>query len=150
MSGTSMFKPKIGICTECKTNTEIWEGYNDTCADCFNKAHPSKFSIDGVPIVNVIESMLTERPVVKKIVETAMMERGAHRLIRLEEDGCIYKVDPEWHEQIIKIPPKGPADTHTGGVKPADPELIPKLNNLIDEHIKNCSYCQGIIEENAV
>jgi len=146
-----MIKPQIGTCSGCKQNTEIWEGYNDSCADCFNKAHPSKFTIDGVPIVRVIEDLLMERPIVRKIIETAMIERGAHRIIRLEEDGRIYKVDPEFHEQIKKEPQRTQnSNIARANVHPADPELISKLNGLIDEHISNCNYCQCIIDENSV
>lgn len=143
-----MFKPKIGICTECKHNTEIWTEYKDTCAACFNKPpNTSKFKIDDVPVVRIIEDLLMERPVVKKIIETTMVEHGTHRIIRLEEDGFIYKVDPEWYEQIKRVETRTENAPRIGGVRPADPELIPKLNNLIDEHIGNCNYCQTIIEE---
>lgn len=143
-----MIKPKIGVCTKCNQNTEIWEGYNDSCTNCFNDQKASKFTIEGVPLVNIVENILMDQPRIKKIVETAILERGSHSIIRLEDDGRIYKAEPEWRDKIQKTPePKKEARPHA---HPADPELVSKLNSLIDEHISNCCYCQGIIDENTV
>ena len=140
-----MIKPSIGECADCKQHTEVWEGYGDRCTDCFNKQTPSKFTINGVPLVQVVESILMERPLIKRIIETAMLERGAHRIIRLEEDGHIYKVEPEWSDQITRKPPLKEGEQRPS-VIPADPELITKLNGLVDDHVSNCAYCQSIIE----
>lgn len=143
-----MIKPNIGECTSCKQHTEIWEGYGDKCTNCFNDQQESKFTINGVPLVQVVEQILMERPIVKQIITCSMYERGVHRLLRLEEDGRIYKVNPEFHDQIIKN--VDPSTASRAYVLPADPELIPKLNGFIDEHIGNCLFCKDIIENDTI
>ena len=148
-----MIKPdKTGTCVVCKEDKEIWETYGGSCAECFNKDHPSKFSINGVPLVRVVEDLLMERPEVRKITETAMVDCGVHHILRLENDGFIYRVMPQQYHRVggcFSIGTKTASEPELPkvGVHAADPELIPKLNKLVDEHIEKCDYCQKVIKD---
>jgi hypothetical protein len=137
-----MFKPDIGKCTKCGVTKEVWPEYKMQCNDCFETVPSSKYMIDGVPLVRIVEDLLMERPIIKRIMEVAMVEYGVHRIFRLENDGVIYMVTgPD------TVSFTGPKPVHVGeGVRVADPELLPKLNSLIDEHLKMCDFCQGVIE----
>lgn len=154
-----MKEPEIGKCTKCGIDgKEVWPEYGTICEGCFDRAAKSKYMIGDVPLVRVVEDLLMERPIVKKIVETAMVDYGTHRILKLENDGFIYMVKEEKPANggfskaaaaaIAVNKPQQPDQRL--GVHAADPELIPKLNKMIDEHLATCNYCQDIMAENTV
>jgi hypothetical protein len=151
-----MFKPEMGKCSKCGIVREIWPEYKNSCEGCFDLERPprSKYMINDVPLVRIIEDLLMERPIIKKIVEQAMVDYGVHRILRLESDGCVYVVTEKDLAQtsVLSKAMKAtlgatqPASSERIGVNAADPELIPKLNKMIDKHLESCNFCQSVIE----
>lgn len=152
-----MFSPEIGKCSKCGIDgKEIWPEYEFHCNDCFDLTSKSRYMIGDVPLVRVVEDLLMERPIVKKIIESAMADYGVHRILRLENDGLIYMAEIEKLVEDgglskamvaavgvdkVKQPDK------REGVRAADPDLIPKLNKMIDDHLKVCVFCISVMEE---
>lgn len=151
-----MFKPEIGTCSKCGIdNKEIWPEYGSLCDGCFHEDSKSRFQIDGIPLVRIVEDILMERPEVKKIVEHAMVDYGVHRILKLENDGFIYMAEEEKPVidggackatiAAIGVKKLNQPDQRKG-VHNADPELIPKLNKMIDKHLETCDFCQSVIK----
>lgn len=152
-----MFAPEIGKCSKCGVDgKEIWPEYENHCNDCFDLTAKSRYMIGDVPLVRVVEDLLMERPIVKKIIESAMADYGVHPILRLENDGYIYKAEIEKPREdggmskaavaAIGINKLNQPDKRNG-VCAADPELVPKLNKMIDEHLASCNFCQSVMEE---
>lgn len=152
-----MIKPEIGKCSKCGIDgKEIWPEYQNSCNSCFDSTvSKSRYMIGDVPLVRVVEDLLMERPIVKKIIEAAMVNYGVHRILRLENDGLIYMAEIEKPREdggmskatvaalgVNKIEQPNRRD----GIHAADPELIPKLNKMIDTHLDSCNFCQTVIE----
>lgn len=149
-----MFKPDIGKCSRCGVDgKEIWPEYANRCNDCFDRDAKSRYMIGDVPLVRVIEDLLMERPIVKKIIEFAMVDYGVHYILKLENDGLVYMAEKERSvidggacKATIAALGAKPDQPKSEGVKPADPDLVPKLNKMIDRHLETCDFCQEVIK----
>lgn len=135
-----------GLCNACNKIQPLFLE-SDVCDRCMGIKR-SKFMINDMPVSVLINDLLIERPEVMKIANAIRRDNKHHFIIRLEDDGLVYSKPIPAKQQsscfgFYQDEPHPPRK----GVPVADPDLIPKLHAMIDEHLIDCEYCSKVLNE---